>query len=138
MPLRTEYTLHQSDLTEFLSAPLWEEKNGSPLSVLSALARLDIDPWAEAARLAALPRDAAASALTTILRRIPVPQPGTQDAVTTADRLVRLLPQGGSATTVTNEAGGRNDRRHTSSVGPWLLLVLMAILVIWATNGFWP
>ncbi|HYD67114.1 hypothetical protein [Azospirillum sp.] len=135
MPLRPEYTLHQSDLAEFLSAPLWMEKNGSSLSVLSALARLDIDPWAEAARLAALPRDAAAAALAVILRRLPAQQPDAPDAVTTADRLVKLLPEGGSATAITSKTGGRN--RHTGSTGPWLLLVLTAMLVAWAMNGVW-
>ncbi|WP_146208990.1 hypothetical protein [Azospirillum sp. TSO22-1] len=122
-------------MAEFLSAPLWEEKNGSPLSVLSALARLDIDPWAEAARLATLPRDAAASALAVILRRLPEQQPETPDTVTTADRLVRLLPVGGSATAINSATAGRS--RRTGSIGPWLLLVLTAMLVAWAMNGFW-
>jgi len=135
MPLRPEYTLPQSDVTEFLSAPLWTEKNGSSLSVLSALARLDIDPWAEAARLAALPRDAAAAALAVILRRLPAQQPDAPDAVTTADRLVKLLPEGGSATAITSETGDRN--RHRGSFGPWLFLVLTAMLVAWAMNGIW-
>lgn len=135
MPLRPEYTLHQSDLAKFLSAPLWKETNGSSLSVLSALARLDMDPWAEAARLAALPRDAAAAAFAVILRRLPAQQPDAPDAVTTADRLVKLLPEGGSATAITGETRGRN--RHMGSIGPWLFLVLTAMLVAWVMNGVW-
>ncbi|HYG90631.1 MAG TPA: hypothetical protein VD978_30735 [Azospirillum sp.] len=135
MPLRAEYTLHHSDLGEFLSAPVWQEKNGTPLSVLSALARLDIDPWEEAAHLAVLPRDTAASALAAILRRLPGQQLETPDAVTIADRLVRLLPKGGSATTIHGDAGGQS--RRTGTTDHWLLLALMAILVAWAMNGFW-
>lgn len=134
MPLRPEYTLHQSDLNEFLCAPLWDEENGSRLSVLSALARLGIDPWAEAARLAALPRDAAASALAVILRRIPTQQPEAPDAVATADRLVRLLPEGGSATAPNGEVV---DRRRTGGINPLFLLLLMAALVAWGMMSFW-
>ncbi|MGR0188906.1 hypothetical protein [Azospirillum aestuarii] len=135
MPLRPEYTLHQSDLNEFLSAPLWDEENGSRLSVLSALARLGIDPWAEAARLAALPRDAAASALAVILRRLPTQQPEAPDAVVTADRLVKLLPEGGSATAPNGEVVDRS--RRTGVVNPWLFLLLMAALVAWGMMSFW-
>jgi hypothetical protein len=138
MPLRTEYTLHHSDLNEFLSAPLWEEKNGTPLSVLSALARLDIDPWAEAARLAALPRDAAASALAVILRRLPAQQAGAPDAGTVADRLVTLLPEGGSTTSVDGNAVGGNDGqlRGMGATGRWIVLAaLVTILVVWRMTG---
>lgn len=136
LPLRPEYTLHQSDLAEFLSAPLWEEENGSSLSVLSALARLGIDPWAEAARLAALPRDAAAPALAVILRRLASQPPDHPDAVTTAGRLVKLLPKGGSATAITGKTIGRN--RGKGSIGPWFLIMLMASLIVWAMGRFWP
>lgn len=134
MPLRAEYTLHQSDLSEFLSAPLWEEKNGTPLSVLSALARLDIDPWAEAARLAALPRDAAASALAIILRRLPTQQSGTPDAGTVADRLVTLLPEGGSAM---SPDGNPRRPRGMGTTSLWVVLALVAILFVWTMKGLW-
>ncbi|PWC41116.1 hypothetical protein [Azospirillum sp. TSO22-1] len=134
MPLRAEYTLHQSDLNEFLSAPLWEEKNGTPLSVLSALARLDIDPWAEAARLAALPRDAAASALAIILRRLPAQQSGTPDAGTVADRLVTLLPEGGSAMSFDGNARQPPGMGTTSL---WVVLALVAILFVWTIKRLW-
>ena len=38
----------------FLFAPIDDEPGGMPLSVLSALARMNVDPWEEAARLATL------------------------------------------------------------------------------------
>lgn len=135
MPLRAEYTLHQSDLTEFLSAPVWEDRNGTALSVLSALARLDIDPWVEAARLAALPREAAASALTVILRKLPGQQMDTPEAARIADRLVRLLPEGGSVTTANGTAGRRI--RRVNIANRWLLVALVAILFTWVVVGFW-
>ena len=42
-----------TEFDPFLSSPLWLDRNEFPLSVMSALARLDIDPWQEAAALAA-------------------------------------------------------------------------------------
>lgn len=135
MALRAEYTLHQSDLGEFLAAPVWEEMNGSALSVLSALARLDIDPWAEAARLAALPRDAAASALSVILRRLPGHTPDAADATMIADRLVKLLPSGGSATTADNGTVGRT--RWHGATGYWLIVLGLAVVIVWMRIGVW-
>ena len=54
MTLRPEYSLVHSEFNEFLFAFVGEEKSGADLTVLSALARLGLDPWNEAARLSAL------------------------------------------------------------------------------------
>jgi len=43
----------------FLYAPVGEDNNGVLLTVLSALARQNVDPWEEAADLSRLPGDAA-------------------------------------------------------------------------------
>lgn len=139
MPLRDEYTLHQSDLSDFLFAPLWEEKNGTPLSVLSALARLDIDPWAEAARLAALPKDAAASALAVILRRLPVQPSAMPDAGAVAQRVVTLLPAGGTTTTVdgtTVEGTAAPPRRGGITLGHWVAVFTALTLSVWVLTAF--
>ena len=45
------------EFDDFLFAPVGEEQNGMMLSVVSALARSDVDPWQEAAKLARLPRE---------------------------------------------------------------------------------
>ena len=52
---------------DFLCAPIGEDRNGTTLSVLSALARLDVDPWSEATSLARMPREAAAERLTALI-----------------------------------------------------------------------
>ena len=52
-PLVSSFT---SRYNQFLYAPICEEANGMQLSVLSALARMDVDPWEEATRLAAMPK----------------------------------------------------------------------------------
>ena len=48
----------------FLFAAVGEQRNGTLLSVLSALARLDLDPWFEAASLSRLPATPATERLT--------------------------------------------------------------------------
>jgi hypothetical protein len=60
MTLRPEYSLGRSAYNDFLHAPLGHDAAGTELTVLSALTRLGLDPWAEAARLADLSRPAAA------------------------------------------------------------------------------
>lgn len=55
------------EFEDFLFAPIGADRNGMLLSVLSALARLDIDPWEEAARLAALPGEAATRRLSSLI-----------------------------------------------------------------------
>ena len=61
MPLRTHFSLIHSEFNEFLFASIGDDENDMPLSVLSALIRLDIDPWEEAKRLSILPSGIAAA-----------------------------------------------------------------------------
>ncbi|HVA14019.1 MAG TPA: hypothetical protein VNF99_12265 [Stellaceae bacterium] len=62
------------------------------LTVLSALARLGIDPWQEAARLAQLPPETATQRLTSIVAGLPNGRWAPADAGIIAARLVGLLP----------------------------------------------
>jgi hypothetical protein len=54
----------------FLFAPICEEANGMQLSILSALARMDVDPWEEATRLAAMPEAIAERTLVSTLDQV--------------------------------------------------------------------
>ena len=56
---------------DFLFAPIVEDRNDMPLSVLSALARLDIDPWQEADKLARLPGETATQRLASLIAALP-------------------------------------------------------------------
>jgi hypothetical protein len=76
----------------FLRSPLWTERNDMSLSVLSALARLDVDPWSEAATLAGLPRASASLRLAGFLNRLPGGPRPVGDVATLCDRSVSLLP----------------------------------------------
>ena len=98
MTLRPEYSLGRSAYNDFLHAPLGHDAAGTELTVLSALTRLGLDPWAEAARLADLSRPAAAQALAVAIARLPgVGLGGTwteSEAAAVALRLVVSLPRG--------------------------------------------
>ena len=71
----------------FLFATVCEERGDMPLTVVSALARLDLDPWTEAAELARMPPEGAARRLASLLAGVVANPPAT-----TAARLVALLP----------------------------------------------
>ena len=96
MTLRPEYSLGHSAYNAFLHAEVGEEANGIKLTVLTALTRLGVDPWVEAARLADLPRDVAVTALAASIARLPPLSPGgtwkTADAEAIAARLANFLP----------------------------------------------
>jgi hypothetical protein len=83
---------------DFLFATVCEERNETPLSVISALARLDLDPWSEAAELARLPADGAARRLSTLLAGVANLSSTLPDHETIAARLVALLPASANAT----------------------------------------
>jgi hypothetical protein len=79
---------------DFLYASIDEPRNGKLLSVLSALARLDVDPWREAAKLARLPKEAATQRLAVLIAALPDEPSAHRSAGTTAARLIALLPRG--------------------------------------------
>jgi len=92
MTLRQAYAPELPEMDPFLFASVGEEVNGIPLSVLSALARLGVDPRDEAARLSHLTSKAAASQLARMFARLP-DRPWTSPEIRRiASRLVELLP----------------------------------------------
>jgi hypothetical protein len=76
----------------FLHEPIGEDGNGLALTVLSALARLNVDPWEEAAALSRLPGVAAARKLATLLATLPGRSGAGADSGSLAPRLISLLP----------------------------------------------
>jgi len=59
------------EFDEFLGASIGEDRNGTGLSVLSAFARLNVDPWEEATSLARMPRKAAVVRLNALIDALP-------------------------------------------------------------------
>jgi len=83
------------EFDRFLFASIGEDRRGQRLSVLSALARSDIDPWQEAARLAGLPRNAAAARLDALLAALPGEPLAGLSVTAAAQDLIALLPRVG-------------------------------------------
>ena len=92
MTLRPGFGLGHSEYNPFLFAVVGEEEVGLPLTVLTALTRLGIDPWEEAARLSDLPRDVAAHALAATIAALPRWDDKAPDPQALAARLVLWLP----------------------------------------------
>jgi hypothetical protein len=82
-----------SEFGDFLYAPIGDDRNDTPVSVLSALARLDIDPWQEASELARLPRDIAAQRLSASIAASSDGPAAHPEHGTIAARLIALLPR---------------------------------------------
>ena len=80
-----------SRFDRFLFAPLHDDGE-APLSVLSALARQDVDAWLEAARLAQLPKDHAVNSLASTIWKLDSERWSPSEASITAARLIELLP----------------------------------------------
>jgi hypothetical protein len=78
---------------DFLFAAIGVDANGTDLSVLSALARINVDPWDEATRLAAMPKSTAVKALGSALALTTGKTWKTSEVQVTAARLVELLPR---------------------------------------------
>ncbi len=82
-----------TDFDKFLYAPISEFNDELPSSVLSALARQNLDPWEEAAKLSQLPRESAILRLTPMIFAITTEPPASLAPAATAARLVALLPR---------------------------------------------
>ncbi len=81
------------EFDSFLYATVGEDANGMPLTVLSALARMDVDPWDEAAKLTQLPPEGAARKLSSLLGALKVASVADFDPAHIAVPLVALLPR---------------------------------------------
>jgi hypothetical protein len=95
---RARFSTLNARYEDFLFAPVCEDANGIRLSVISALARTNVDPWEEATRLAAMPRAIAEKTLLSILDLVSGGSWKSPEAAAIAARLVRLLPQCEAAT----------------------------------------
>lgn len=83
-----------SEFDAFLFAPIGDDANGHPLSVISALARLDLDPWQEAVSLSNLSAIAATQRLTSLIATLPGGLANQFVPAVIATRLAGLLPCG--------------------------------------------
>lgn len=108
----------------FLFASVGEDAHGMPLSVLSALSRLDIDPWADADRLSRLPKASAIVALGQSIALLPAGTWRSTDATAIATRLVELLPKPRTATKATLASA-----RPSADWKRWTTLALVVAVI---------
>ena len=129
MALPARFSLLHSDLNDFLFASVGEEHNGVTLSVVSALTRLGLDPWEQAARLTPLPKARAAEALATLIARLPIRRTLSSDDLAISQRLVELLPDQKSASLQSlqgRERVGAEQKKY------WQAMVLLTCLALGA------
>jgi hypothetical protein len=118
-----------SEFDAFLFASIGDDGNKLPLRVVSALARLDFDPWQEADALARLPRDAAIARLTSWIATLPDTPVAQLDPRTIAARLVALLPrQGGASVLFPAKLPSAGERKASRTVS-YAFLIFMALLL---------
>jgi hypothetical protein len=78
--------------TAFLFEPLGDDCNGVPLALASILGRMSLDPWSEAASLAAMPTAIATRKLASLIDAMPNHGSMRLESNTLAERLIRLIP----------------------------------------------
>jgi hypothetical protein len=129
------FALKESGLNDFLFAEVGTELNGSPLTILSVLARLGQDPWAEAARWTKLPKAKIIDSLANSIAQMPLAPQALAEARATAARLVVLLPS--------QVQVPRPDQKTATAAKPampkWVLAAIFgAVLVLGVTFGLLP
>ncbi len=120
MALPAQFSLLESEFNEFLFAIVGEERIGVPLSVLSAFARLGLDPWVEAARLSDLPRESAVTRLSGAIASLPAGRWDFAETRGIATRLIGVLPPSRS---VSRAEPAQPDRPRRARLPTWLILV---------------
>lgn len=129
MTLRPEYSLGHSQYNDFLFASVGEEKTGT-LTVLSALTRLGVDPWQEAARLADMPRDSAIRSFAVTIAGLPEGDWTASDTTAIAARLLAWLPAGGipPIPTLMGAPAREEPPLRKSRPSAWTILAVGALL----------
>ena len=80
------------EFDQFLYASVGIDNDGMPLTVLSALARMDVDPWEEASKLTQLPPESAVTQLASLLGALRHAPLTGLDPARIAAPLIALLP----------------------------------------------
>ena len=136
MTLPREYAPMLPEFDRFLFASVGEEVDGVSLSVLSALARLELDPWDEAARLAHLTREAAADQLARMIARLSDRCWNEGEARRISDGLINRLPMAGAAAENNRPATGTRPKIGVSSSSMLIYLAMgLATLVGFIASG---
>jgi len=136
MALSRAYAPMFPEFDAFLFASVGEEVDGVPLSVLSVLARLNLEPRDEAARLAHLTREAAAEQLARMIARLS-DRWSVSEARRIASGLIERLPMAAVAGNSARAATGARPATGFWASGLLIYLaVAMAIVVGLIAGGY--
>jgi len=144
MPMRPEFLLGESEFNDFLFASVLDEKNGQELTVVSLLARLDLNPWEEAARLSGLTAKIAVDELAVMITKQSAEDLPPSETQSIAARLVGFLPKrrgqpAGSRQPGVVEHGTRwpGNRRLLQGVIflQWFVVAVAVIMTVWSLSG---
>jgi hypothetical protein len=128
MPQHDAFVLQNSGLNAFLFAEVGTEQNGSPLTMLSTLARLGQDPWAQAAEWARMPNAAMIECLTRSITQMPLCPRALDEARATAGRLALLLPRQSG---MTGQTASRTiaDLKLPAKLPAWLPMAVFCVVM---------
>jgi hypothetical protein len=126
----------ESEFDDFLFAPIGEDRNDMPLSVLSALARLDVDPWREAAELSRLPGETATQRLASLIAALPDWPSMHLDPRTIAAQLIALLPRRARSSIPSRETL-LNVGTATNSRAVIYMILINVIVTIFMLGAQW-
>jgi hypothetical protein len=128
-----------AEFDSFLFAPVGDQ-TGMPISVVTMLARLDRDPWHEAARLAALAPEAAAQNVASMLKAMPDPSLQRGDLLTIASRLVARLPRPTPSTPMQGSfvAPGTPASAHRANMLFLAIYLIFMLATQFVMANLWP
>lgn len=126
------------EFDDFLYAAVGADRNEMPLSVLSALARLDVDPWKEASELSELPKATARLRLTSLIERLPGGRWAPADCGAIADRLIELLPRRGSFKTASAQESHDHARTTHSAATKVLICAALVFTALYLAASIEP
>jgi hypothetical protein len=120
----------------FLYAQIGDDANGVPLSVISALARQDIDPWEQAARWSRSTQSSAIQELAVMIAALPLAPAEQTGEAARADpdqialRLVSLLPNryGEPAGTRAAAAGSASEPSADPVISKRIRIIIFCVL----------
>jgi hypothetical protein len=117
----------------FLFASLGDDRHGQPLSVLSTLARSDVDPWREAGALSEMPGREAAARLAALIAAVADEPIAGRPVGVLAHDLIALLPDTVSCRRrATPEPPTDHESENTRAAlgaGAIALLIAFALLI---------
>ena len=128
----------KSEFDAFLFSPVGEDKNGIELRVVSLLARQDVDPWEEAAKMARLPLKLATASLTSLIAQSSGELKFQQDPEIVASRIMGLLPRQSSIALPLNGSPPFFGVSNETSVLASVVFALMVLVSIYFASHIKP